>query len=114
MSDLPSDRLHPAAPLIHCIFYLRVPAGDGASNYEAINVFTPSGVPGYPTTSPPAVGDIVGGLEGGGTFRVVARQWELPQYGSMTWPQGRSVPTRSSLTVIVEPADGVFSDEVSL
>ncbi len=97
--------------LVHCNFHARTAHPAGGYTYDPVNTPVRPGAFGYPTAHPPAVGDIVG--LGANLYRVVARQWEYPVYGSAAWPGGQSSPGHVSLTVIVEAAEGVFSEEAS-
>lgn len=97
------------AMLVRCVFYLRTPSAGVIPDYEILHLPVPPGMFGYPTAYPPQVGDIVGLPSG--TYKVVSRQWDLPQYGSRTWPGGQAAPDYLSLTVFVETVPGVFADE---
>lgn len=112
MSDHHDGRLHtPGAALVRCTFYARTAHPAGGYTYDPVDLALPPGMFGYPTTCPPAIGDILG--LGADLYRVIARQWEYPVYGSAAWPGGQSSPKHVSLTVIVETAQGVFTDEVT-
>lgn len=100
-------------PPPRCTFHLRT-AVEGGYRYDQISVAAPESG-NLRTPYPPAVGDVVClSLDQGapGTYVVVARQWMHPAYGSMAWPAGQMRPSGGPmLTIVVEPADGVFRDE---
>ncbi len=102
-------------------FAVRRPAGSGRWWYQSIIIPDPSGSAFAPMTYPPAVGDVIGlhdrtgRIEGGPTFRVVARQWHHTGYGSANWPYGQAEPaTGPLLDIIVEPAPGIYADETDI
>lgn len=64
------------------------------------------------TTCPPAVGDLMS-LSGGhdvklGSYRVVARCWAWPAWGSPAWLAGQRGPI---VDIAVERARGLFADD---
>jgi hypothetical protein len=107
-----------AAP--QCRFYVRTPATEDPPTYDYQAVYLRGSGYGQSgtlvTPHPPAVGDqIYLTDESGphtGEHRVIARSWSHPQYGSAAWPAGTKWPKDGPLlTVIVEPAPGLFHDE---
>lgn len=95
-------------PFTDCRFYLRS-AAPGGYTYTSLGDGLDAGR--LPVPQPPATGDLVG--LGGGVYRVVGRCWNYPSRGSADWPPGRGIE-RVSVTVLVEQADGLFTDEVPL
>ncbi|MFF0770954.1 hypothetical protein ACFYUK_18865 [Nonomuraea wenchangensis] len=86
---------------IRCAFMVRTPAAGGGYHYDEVMKMA------FTTTCPPSVGDIVAVVPT--WYRVIARQWNVPQPDS-TWPSW-AAPNEVVLILIVEHTDGVFADE---
>lgn len=100
-----------------CNFYVRTPAPAGGWRYEPFSIANPTGSS-LPLTHPPAIGDLIwlwdSQKQAGGHHRVIDRAWNHPAWGSMDWPHGDAAPRQGPiLDLIVEPAVGLFVDEVS-
>ncbi|MEV0149710.1 MULTISPECIES: hypothetical protein [unclassified Nonomuraea] len=89
--------------LIGCVFMVRTPAAGGGYHYNQIETT------GYPTVHPPSVGDFI--THEDGVYRVVARQWHLPDSGTASWPYGDILPREVMLDLVLEPDDGPYADE---
>ncbi len=67
------------------------------------------------TANPPAIGDsvwLVANNMGGDTYRVIARDWSYPEYGSGDWPRGqRDLKRGPILRCLVERSTGFIQDE---
>ncbi|GAA1770119.1 hypothetical protein [Nonomuraea bangladeshensis] len=90
--------------LIRCSFTARTPAPGGGYHYDTVAGMR------LATTCPPQVGDVIAHTEG--MYRVVARQWTVPQIGSTAWPSTEEAPREALMALVVEPAEGLFADEV--
>jgi hypothetical protein len=119
MPPAPDGRDAPRDARVRCEFYARVQLTDAPTyRYDRIEV---DGYdwPGYlETFTPPLAGDSIylSGDRGGGgvhgTFRVLERSWMHSAYGSQGWPYGERHPRSGALlTLIVEPAEGMFRHE---
>lgn len=102
---------------VRCSFELRT----ASSDHPGMFVYTRLWMEGYHeegavhTQHPPAVGDTVWLAArdvGGDTYRVIARDWSYPAYGSGDWPRGQKDFKRGPLLrCLVEPAEGFIQDE---
>lgn len=97
-----------------CSFSVRT-AVEGGWRYDRVSLRGPY-QPYLRTAMPPAVDDLIW-LSGDddqpwGQFRVVARSWHYPQYGSVDYPHVGGIKEGPMLDVIVEAAVGPFVDEV--
>lgn len=103
--------------MISCSFYIRM-AVDGGYRYEPVSIASPQGDGALRTEHAPAIGDRIhlwdSTRNSGGEYVVLARSWLHSSYGSTNWPYAERNPhTGPRLDIIVEPASGVFEDEVS-
>lgn len=104
---------------VRCSFAVRV-AVDGGYRYDRVSLGGYHGDGSLHTEHPPVAGDVIhlwSANEGDprGTFVVVARQWSHPSWGSFNWPHIETRPkVGPMLDVIVEPAEGVYRNEVLL
>lgn len=90
-------------------FHIRQATPKGYT-YESVHI-RPDGR--LDTPYPPAVGDLVH-LPGYRTsHKVISRAWSYPQYGSAAWPYGARPTDGPLLDLIVEPAIGPFTDDVT-
>lgn len=95
-------------------FYLRTSV-EGGFQYDPIITRTAESAGTIPAFVVPGVGDVIflyGHIdEHKGIFSIVARQFTYPSYGSMVWKE--TLPEWGPhIDLVVEPADGVFTDEV--
>lgn len=105
---------HDTPPL--CTFYDRTIAPDGLYHYQQIMISAPEGCGRRTMAHPPAIGDLIFLYDEirkcGGQYRIIARDWSHPSYGSAGWPYGQAMPTIGPLlNMIVERAVGPFSDQ---
>jgi len=102
---------------VRCTFYAKTPAPGGGYYYRNISLRGWEDGP-LITFHPPAIGDLIWLTDAdrtaaSGTWRVTGRDWLLNDYGSMNWPYGEQHPVKGPmLTIIVEPAEGLFVDQV--
>ena len=101
---------------VRCQFHVRTPA-DGGWYYDHVRIAGPESDGDLHTTYPPAVGDLIflwdAFKRSGGRFRVVGRDWLHAGWGSTYWPYTeRQSTVGPELQLIVEPADGLFVDQV--
>src|SRR5258708_1407755 len=104
---------------VRCNFYSKTPAPDGAGFiYRSITLRTWGGDGDLSTFHPPAVGDLIwlndtSRTDASATWRVTGRDWLHNDYGSTNWPFTEQHPvTGPMVTIIVEPAEGLFVDQV--
>ncbi|MGW4369652.1 hypothetical protein ACWEKT_28790 [Nocardia takedensis] len=101
---------------VRCSFELRSTDDSGSDTYTGLRIDGPHSDGMLRTEYPPAVGDtifLVDQTLGGRTYRVVARDWEHPAYGSPGWPREKQQPISGPLLrCLVERAPGVGRDEV--
>lgn len=102
---------------VRCTFYVKTAAGDNGWHYDLIDVHSPAGAGSLPVRHPPGVGDLIwlwdSTAKAAGVYRVMERFWMHAQYGSMVWRMGHALPSQGpELTMLVEPADGLFVDQV--
>jgi hypothetical protein len=106
----------PSDDVVRCGVYVRTPTAGGC-HYDKVHISSPAGTGDLPTSHPPAAGDLIwcwdSITEQGAVYEVVTRQWMHVQYGSHYWPYGESgARVGPELTLIVEPVQGAFRDEV--
>lgn len=103
---------------VECSFLVRAPAADhpGKFFYRLLTVDGWHGDGLLRTPHPPAVGDtlwlIDRQLGGGASYRVLARDWMFPAYGSGHWPHGEPQAERGPLLrLVVEESMPFIADE---
>jgi hypothetical protein len=102
---------------VRCSFELRTPAPDhpGMFNYTRLWIDSYHQDGSIHTAHPPTVGDTVWLVArdiAGETYRVIARDWSYPAYGSGDWPRGQKDWKRGPiLRCLVELAEGFIQDE---
>ncbi|MBF6188893.1 hypothetical protein IU443_13030 [Nocardia farcinica] len=103
---------------VECSFLVRTRAVDhpGKFFYRLLSVDGWHGDGLVRTPHPPAVGDTLWlfdrQLGGGASYRIVARDWRFPAYGSASWLTGEPEPERGPLLrCLVEQSPGLIVDE---
>ncbi|MBF6577253.1 hypothetical protein [Nocardia farcinica] len=85
---------------VRCSFEVRRTDDSGKEIITSLPVDGPRGDGELRTDHPPVIGDTIYLTDkeiGGYTYRVVARDWEYPAYGSKDWPAGEPRPLTSPL-----------------
>lgn len=103
-------------PMVHCHFYIRRPSPvPGKYIFDSAYCGSPGAGVVHRTTHPPSMGDQLAVTDEQNRLcmvRVIARDWDYPQYGSFNWPTGESSPKDGpGLTIIVEECEGMFHNQ---
>ena len=104
---------------VRCTFYTKTPAPDGSGFiYRMVSPGCAGNDGLLSTFHPPNIGDLIWlndtrRTSTTGMWQVTGRDWLHNDYGSTNWPFGKQHPTVGpALTIIVEPAEGLFIDQV--
>jgi hypothetical protein len=104
--------------LVACFFSVRTQVTpDPTYRYERIHLRVPDGSGNLQTPHPPQIGDqiwLAAERKDGpsGEFRVIARSWHHPDWGSMNWPFGKTKPIKPPhLQIMLEACEGLFLNE---